>query len=491
MTANLKRALHIMRKAPHVLHLAIVDYNVVEKYLAERFGEHDKIWLVPTICEAYKLDDIQKIDCPQSSRSASKRRGYTGRDEFLIWASLPCEPVGILDKRSIIKLTRAMNRITELSYDKGTYLADYLNDIHYRYRAVFSYKLIRAFEVHGYHLGRNNWCFQDFLAGVYRDRTFESSISTQSTPTDTVSEAGWSDWSQSTSSISDHQNSPEDSRISQFTFSTIQRQQNLTIEIPPLRESLVREYENAAPTSSSVSATDNTQDLIDRQIANEASRFGILVGPSRGPSPASRIDDEGPTISDVFLRQLNEVASRDLTPTETHTASPMGSEVLHCACISKPKQKLHRSQSINKVSPTTSGRKLGVSKANKEAPTSRLEKPPVVDVTRERHRPRRRRRRSTFQQTTKTTTTLLGLNHEELKTTTTTQEQKDTSIDADSDDSIIIIGTAKRRHQTVLSIRSRSMSEAAAVIKKPKDKLARPLVTKSRIPPSNKKTPIP
>jgi hypothetical protein len=44
--------------------------------------------------------------------------------QFLIWASVPCEPIGILDTASIRKLVEAMKFVTELNYDRGVYLAD-------------------------------------------------------------------------------------------------------------------------------------------------------------------------------------------------------------------------------------------------------------------------------------------------------------------------------------------------------------------------------
>lgn len=81
-TSSLKRALKIIKQAPHVLHLAVIDYNVVQKCLEQRFGEYSIIWLVPEICKTYKLDDLKKVDCPPASRSGTRdRKGYTGRDE--------------------------------------------------------------------------------------------------------------------------------------------------------------------------------------------------------------------------------------------------------------------------------------------------------------------------------------------------------------------------------------------------------------------------
>jgi len=78
LTASVNRALSIIDKAPHTLHLAILDYNVVEECLKHRYGENDEIFLVPEICGLYKFDSLRRID---GSSQLTARRGYTGRDE--------------------------------------------------------------------------------------------------------------------------------------------------------------------------------------------------------------------------------------------------------------------------------------------------------------------------------------------------------------------------------------------------------------------------
>lgn len=81
-TSNIGRTLKIIKKADHVLHLAILDYNVLEKSLANRFGEHDRIYLAPDICKQCGFDNLQKTNRqPSSTATARGRKPYTGRDE--------------------------------------------------------------------------------------------------------------------------------------------------------------------------------------------------------------------------------------------------------------------------------------------------------------------------------------------------------------------------------------------------------------------------
>lgn len=333
------------------------------------------------------------------------------------------------------------------------------------------------------------------MAGLYADLDErESSVSVLSTPTNTASDAGWSGWSQATSPVSDAQHAPEGASrampsLSQFSFGAIRLQPNLTVEIPPLRASLAREYENPTSISSCLFRSDNIQELVDIQIANEASPFGILVGPSRTSSPESQVENEAVTISDLFLQQLNEMA-KEPTPAETRRAlSPMTLKAPDHSGRPGPKPKSIHSIKTPRVLSTI--KKSGVS--DKKARISKSKKSPIVDLAREdRYRPERRKPLSLIRKTTRKSTTLLRFDHEELTTTRTTQGHANTSMEAaDEDNDIIIIGTAKRRHQTVLSIRSRSLSETAAVNHTNKKKPSYPPVTKSRIPPSNKKTPIP
>lgn len=80
-TASLDRALKIITSAKHVLHLAVVDYNVLEEGLKDRVGDHDKIWLVPVLCKEAKDDrlrNLRKVDDEISTRSLP---AYNGRDE--------------------------------------------------------------------------------------------------------------------------------------------------------------------------------------------------------------------------------------------------------------------------------------------------------------------------------------------------------------------------------------------------------------------------
>jgi hypothetical protein len=337
---------------------------------------------------------------------------------------------------------------------------------------------VRAFEVKNYHRGGRYREFRDFLAGIYREHdNSESSISPQPTLSD--QSGGWRGWSQATNPADTHHTVERVSElvdVSQPPFSESPRQSGLTVEIPPLRASLAREYAREA----SLATSDDLQELVDRQVAMEASQFGILVDTSRQSSPANYHSDQDQTtvrathIEDRFLQQLTESAK---DPIPAGTPNPVSLKDLSTTV---PNRTIDSSQKITGVSNNCSTTKNSGSGST----SIRLPKPKsshVVDLTGETPasltKPLRRQR------TFRTSTTVLTFNREEQTTTV----HEDESMGEDEDDGIVIIGTSRRRHQTVLSIRSRSLSE---VVVNDTSGSALTSIPQSRIPQSKKKAPI-
>ena len=349
---------------------------------------------------------------------------------------------------------------------------------------------------------------------------------------DTDSDGGWTDWSRATSSISEYQRpsppppAPPSPGISDSTASIVRGQPNLWIEIPPLRPSMAREYEDRPP-SNPISPRDDYEDiqaLLDQQIASEGSQFGILTYPARTPSPGLPGDDECVIISDAFLEELIAVA-KESTPAETQpqppsfTTSKIADNLPGLRLGPKP-QTSQYSAKTPKLSISSTTRHLGINNSKRACVTKSKTSPtPALEPAVKHRRDRRRSCRRTLQngnafsimqrtKATRTSTMLLSFDNEDLTATRTTitKGREDTTIeieDEDEDD-LIIIGTGRRRHQTVMSIRSRSLSQTAAAggntnantntMGKDKESLVRlpPTgVAKSRIPASNKKRPIP
>jgi hypothetical protein len=339
---------------------------------------------------------------------------------------------------------------------------------------------VRTFKVKGYKRGRKSPAFKDFLAGIYRERdNSESSIFPRSTLSETDDDGSWGRWSQATTPSDTHHTVEQVSEpvdVSQPPFSESPRQSGLIVEIPPLRASLAREYAREA----SLAMNDDIQELVDRQVAMEASQFGILVDSSRRSSPTNRHSDQDHTkleathIEDRFLQQLMETA-KDQTP--ARSPNPVSLKDLSTTVPNRTIDSSHKITGVYNNCSTTKNPGSGFTSLRLPKPKSSN----VVDLTGEKSasltKPLRRQR------TFRTSTTVLTFNREEQ--TTTVQEDK--SMGEDEDDGIMIIGTSRRRHQTVLSIRSRSLSEAVV-----NDTSGNALtsIPQSRIPQSKKKAPV-
>lgn len=303
------------------------------------------------------------------------------------------------------------------------------------------------------------------MAGIYRDcDDSESSVNPRSTLSETDDDERWNRWSATTS--------PK--RVSRpMHLSDSQNQSGLTVEIPPLRASLTREYAREA----SLASNDDIQELVDRQVAIEASQFGILVDSSRRSSPVISYEDqdqiklEDTHIGGLFLQQLTESA-KDPTPKPARTPKSVPLKDLNTTA---PNLTIDTSQETTSDSSNYSTTKNSV----RNFPSPRSSKPQSShngdkrpSSYRVRHPVLQRQR------TTRTSTTLLAFNREEE---TMTNE----AVIDDEGAEVIIIGTSTRRHQTVLSIRSRSLSEAAGSINHNGKPLAP--IAQSRIPQSKKK----
>jgi hypothetical protein len=79
LTQNPKRALRLILDSDEPLHLAIVDYNVLEEDLSERYRAGP--WLVPQICDDHDLGDLRK---PHDRRRRDNTKPYTGTGEVCL-----------------------------------------------------------------------------------------------------------------------------------------------------------------------------------------------------------------------------------------------------------------------------------------------------------------------------------------------------------------------------------------------------------------------
>ncbi|KAK5045276.1 hypothetical protein LTR84_009382 [Exophiala bonariae] len=273
-TEYLSRALKIMAAAKHELHLAVIDYNEVEESLKSRFGiERDKIWLVPTLCKDLKNTDerfgkLRKIR-DENPMKSEHQRNYTGTGEFIIWGAVPNELVAELTNEAIYKLLGAMELVKELRYDSGLLLGSSIDDIPYRYKEIFAYAVIRAFEVEGYSQGIRHREFENFVQGIYRERCSRSlsvfSTGPEGSPCSEESDtSGWRGWS--------HATTPD------VPFRPRPRPRKVIVQTPPLRDLMVRDYASAPipPLKLTEKIDDDEsemQQMLDQQLAEEEAEY--------------------------------------------------------------------------------------------------------------------------------------------------------------------------------------------------------------------------
>ena len=107
-TQSPRRALthHTAKGAQHGS-LAIIDYNVLEQDMRDRYGKDTRLWWVNDLCKRFEWDDLAKVDNnhPRCQKLGA-RGGYTGTGEvrsseniLLICASLTTEAVSYLGRR--------------------------------------------------------------------------------------------------------------------------------------------------------------------------------------------------------------------------------------------------------------------------------------------------------------------------------------------------------------------------------------------------------
>ena len=80
-TENPKRALDLVRTSKTPLSLAVLDYNVLEKDLVQRFGEIAAPWLVPDLCRKFQLTDLTRIHDNNNTATRENQKNYTGTGE--------------------------------------------------------------------------------------------------------------------------------------------------------------------------------------------------------------------------------------------------------------------------------------------------------------------------------------------------------------------------------------------------------------------------
>ncbi|KAK4940453.1 hypothetical protein LTR10_019437 [Elasticomyces elasticus] len=166
-TENPKRALELIKSSKTPLSMAAVDYNVLEKDLIQTFGESATPWLVPKICQRFELTDLTRIHEVNTRVAKENQKNYTGTGEFLTWGSIKCDLVGTLERAAAMKLYTTMEDMKKTSYEAGLVLSECLQDIHGIYREVMSYKLCRAFKKAD--CVKDSYRYDSFIRGVYRE----------------------------------------------------------------------------------------------------------------------------------------------------------------------------------------------------------------------------------------------------------------------------------------------------------------------------------
>jgi hypothetical protein len=76
------RALKLISKSREHLSLALIDYNVLEEDIYQRYGNNNELYLIPEVCKMYRLDGLVKIhDSRPANYARSNTKPYTGRGE--------------------------------------------------------------------------------------------------------------------------------------------------------------------------------------------------------------------------------------------------------------------------------------------------------------------------------------------------------------------------------------------------------------------------
>ncbi|OAG38944.1 hypothetical protein AYO21_06822 [Fonsecaea monophora] len=170
LTENPRRALelHLANTSGH-RSLAILDYNVLEEELKKLYGSDAGPWLVPEVTKRYNFTDLAKVD-DDRSRTLIEGDGYTGRGEFLIWASVPCDAIAVLSYDEALRVYHVLDALEQsksaMDESSGLLIGKCVRGIPTVYRAVVGRKLARAFKIPGYKKGRHSIDLERFIEGV-------------------------------------------------------------------------------------------------------------------------------------------------------------------------------------------------------------------------------------------------------------------------------------------------------------------------------------
>ncbi|EXJ65197.1 hypothetical protein A1O7_01537 [Cladophialophora yegresii CBS 114405] len=256
LTQNPARALNIIATDERTRRgLAIVDYNDLEEKIKQTFGEEDGLWLVPDVYDAHKLNNLTRIHDDRSAKpKPGNQKDYTGTGEFLAWAAVEIEPIAILHHREALRL------YTMLSPGNS------LNKVRDIYRGVVAYQLLRSFKVDGYLQGSRGANFDEFIRGIYGERRQLDQIAPS--PLLPCNEKDWADVpTDDTASI---QSKPSTKTRQSYV---LVKKAKITVEIPS-------KTSKSFLLSKSISSSDSTrvQQQEDSRQLNQPADTGIQHG---------------------------------------------------------------------------------------------------------------------------------------------------------------------------------------------------------------------
>ncbi|OQU95673.1 hypothetical protein CLAIMM_01854 [Cladophialophora immunda] len=268
-TQNPKRAIeaHLAKSSAH-LSIAVIDYNVLEEEIKRLYGIGNGPWLVPSIVTDYGFKDLKKIEKDQPVKQGVKgQEGYTGRGEFLIWGSVPCDPVAILCCEEALQVYDVLNSLKDsgsvIDYASGVSIGQCLKSIPSMYKAVVARKLINAFKIPGYEKARDNIYLKKFIQGV--EASSPEPSDSDSLPDEVI-----------LSRVRNRSRSAETVKYSKSARMT--ERVHVTVEA---REKMLRSANTALPCPE---PAEDLQDLLDCQLAEMGSEFGVTTAPFDSPT---------------------------------------------------------------------------------------------------------------------------------------------------------------------------------------------------------------
>ncbi|KAJ9605159.1 hypothetical protein H2200_010549 [Cladophialophora chaetospira] len=284
ITENPARALEIINKAKTPLSLAIIDYNELEADMKQRFG-FGAIWLVPVICRDHGLDRLTRIHDDRAVQPKPEgARHYTGAGEFLTWGSIDCSTVAILRAREAVRMINCLKSITEVSHVSGQAVAISLNRVSAIYKEVVAYKLLRAFRVPGYLRGCHGFRYEEFARGIYGETSIiEISPGPSVAQVETEDEDDWVDLGRG--DVETSASSTSFMKSFEMAMKT-----KIVVEIPKMsfQNSIEKESTLSPATQHTQNSEEELQRLVDSQLSEMGSRFGVTIAPSLDFSSLAR-----------------------------------------------------------------------------------------------------------------------------------------------------------------------------------------------------------